>query len=292
MDNLYRVQAVSPELAALMRRLKTIYAITGGELPSGNGKKEDFNSKKSMLIAQLHNFDQLIETRDSAGLDPQSRDYIRLKLTISGELKKLEDSVKDLAETHKKEVAKLGKKLSGEEISARKDVIESMIGEFQGKFKAAKGFSHAGADENLGGGVGMRTLTKEQVMKGEFAGAGIKTKKENLTGEQMQKLEQINAVSREQDQVLDEIGKGLDELKDLAEKMNDELVLQDKMLGDLDSKTDKTQNKMDAVNDRMKDALTKINDKSSNFCVYIICLVLMIGLASVAYNMAMKDKKK
>jgi hypothetical protein len=254
------------------------------------GERTTASPLTSLPIPPLPPPHQLIETRDSAGLDPQSRDFIRLKLTISGELKKLEDSVKDLAETHKKEVAKLGKKLTGEEISARKDVIESMIGEFQGKFKAAKGFSHAGADENLGGGVGMRTLTKEQVMKGEFAGAGIKTKKENLSGEQMQKLEQINAVSREQDQVLDEIGKGLDELKDLAEKMNDELVLQDKMLGDLDSKTDKTQTKMDAVNDRMKDALTKINDKSSNFCVYIICLVLMIGLASVAYNMATKKK--
>ena len=52
------------------------------------------------------------------------------------------------------------------------------------------------------------------------------------------------------------------------------------MLNDLDSKADKTQTKLDAVNDRMKDALTKINDKSSNFCVYIICIVMLLGLAT------------
>ncbi len=181
--------------------------------------------------------------------------------------------------------------MTAEEISARKDVIESVVAEFQSKFKVAKGFAHAGAADNLGGGVGMRVLTKDQVTKGEFAGAGIKTKKEAMTGEQVQKLEQINKVAQEQDTILDEMSKGLDELKDLAEKMNDELVLQDKMVADLDKKTDKTQDKMDKVNDRMKDALAKINDKSSNFCVYIICLVLMLGLASVGYNMAMKNKK-
>jgi hypothetical protein len=43
-----------------MRRLKTIYAITGGEVPATTtGKKDDFNAKKSVIIAQLHNFDQV-----------------------------------------------------------------------------------------------------------------------------------------------------------------------------------------------------------------------------------------
>ena len=59
MDNLYRVQAASPELAALMRRLKTIYAITGGEVPKSAGGKMGFNEKKSVLIAQLSNFDKV-----------------------------------------------------------------------------------------------------------------------------------------------------------------------------------------------------------------------------------------
>ena len=246
MDNLYRVQAVSPELAALLRRLKTIYAITGGEVPKTSaGKKDDFNAKKSLLIAQLHNFDKLIDARDHAGLATDSRDYIRLKNTINLELHKLEDMVKDVAETHKKEVEKKGcvgrgggvwlpsfqqkahrcprfrSKLSGEEIAARKDVLMSVISEFHTAFKAAKGFGHGGAEENLGGGVGMRVISTDALMKGSYGGAGIKTRKEALSGEQMQKLEEINTHTREQDMVLDEISRGMDELKDLAEKMHD-----------------------------------------------------------------------
>lgn len=51
---------------------------------------------------------QLIESRDKSGLDPASRDYIRLKTTIANELQRLEHSIKDLADTHKKEVEKMG----------------------------------------------------------------------------------------------------------------------------------------------------------------------------------------
>lgn len=170
-----------------MRRLKTIYAITGGQVENNGKQKDDFNSKKSALIQQLHNFDKLIEARDRSGLATDSRDYIRLKNQISGELGRLEGAVKDLAETHKKEVQKRGcvferscnrvtaesllvtwarsrsdvccfpsrsKKMTADEINARKDVIENVVLEFHSAFKAAKGFTHRGAEENLGGGVG------------------------------------------------------------------------------------------------------------------------------------------
>lgn len=368
MDNLYRVQAASPELASLMRRLKTIYAITGGEVPkTANGKKDGFNEKKSVLISQLSNFDkvrgcralehaprsrataaltrpapatrpdptrsppQLLDSRDHSGLASDSRDYIRLKLTINTELGKLEQQVKDLVETNKKEVEKKrcaggagararpiaarwtacayahpdphtppdasppapprSNKLTGEEITARNEVMQAVVTEFHAAFKAARGVSHAAAEENEGAGVGMRVIGKNALMKGQYAGAGIKTKKEQMSGEQLQKLEEINANTREQDAVLDEIGKGVDELKDLAEKMHDEFVLQDKMLTDLDSKADKTQTKIDGVNDRMKDALTKLNDKSTNMCIYLICCVLLLGLGVVFYNIAKKNGK-
>ena len=57
-DPFILIAAVNPELANLLRRVKTIYAICGGDVPAvGPGKKDDFQAKKSILIAQLHNFD-------------------------------------------------------------------------------------------------------------------------------------------------------------------------------------------------------------------------------------------
>ena len=93
--------------------------------------------------------------------------------------------------------------------------------EYHGVFKSAKGHAHRGADESLGGGAGMKVLSTEQVMKGQFAGAGIKTKKQELSGEQMMKLQEIETQKKEQDTLLDAISTGLDDLKDLAEKMQD-----------------------------------------------------------------------
>ena len=68
-----------------------------------------------------------------------------------------------------------------------------------------------------------------------------------------------------------------------------EFQLQDKMLSDLDSKTDKTQGKLDNINDRMKDTLAKLNDKSTNVCMYLICLILILGIATVAYSQMKKS---
>jgi chromosome segregation ATPase len=283
---------VSPELAQLLRRVKTIYAICGGEVPQQTaGKKDDFTAKKSILIAQLHNFDALCDARDNCGLAKDSRDYIRLKNTVNVELQKLTESLNELGRVHKKEVEKKGSKMTAAELEARSEIMSSIVAEFQSAYKHAKGYSHAGADENLQGGTAVNALTTEQLMKGQFAGAGLKSKTEALTGEQLQQLEQITGQVREQDQILDEISKGIDELQELAEKMSDELQLQDKMLTDLENKTDKTQTKLDSTNDRMKDALAKINDKSSNMCMYAICIVMLLGIAMVIYNMIINKKK-
>ena len=38
----------------------------------------------------------------------------------------------------------------------------------------------------------------------------------------------------------------------------------------------------------MKDALTKMNDQSTNMCFYIICIVLILGLGYLGYDLAKK----
>lgn len=39
-----------------------------------------------------------------------------------------------------------------------------------------------------------------------------------------------------------------------------------------------------------QDAMKKLNDKATNFCVYIICIVLLLGMVAVVYNMVIKKK--
>jgi hypothetical protein len=71
------------------------------------------------------------------------------------------------------------------------------------------------------GGAGMSVLTKEALVKGTFAGAGVKSEREALTGEDMQQLELIRREVAGQDAILDEMSTKLDELKDVAERIGD-----------------------------------------------------------------------
>lgn len=209
-------------------------------------------------------------------------------MTINGELSKLEGLVKDLADTHLREIKSKGAKMTADELAARKEVLESVVSEFQQAYKSAKGFTHAAAEENLGGLAGVKAVGMDDLKKGNFAGAGIRRKKEEITDEQRQVLAEIQGLSNEQDQVLEEISKGMDELKELAEGMHDEFVKQDKLLGRLEEKAEKVQGTLDGVNERMKDALKKMNDRSTNMCMYILCLVILLGLGYLAYDLAKK----
>jgi len=88
-------------------------------------------------------------------------------------------------------------------------------------YEEVTGSKHAGAKEMEQGGAGMSVLTKEALVKGTFAGAGVKSEREALTGENMQQLELIRREVAGQDAILDEMSTKLDELKDVAERIGD-----------------------------------------------------------------------
>lgn len=96
-----------------------------------------------------HLSQQLCDARDSSGLGKDSRDRIRMDVTVRSELEKLEEAVKDLSLTHKKEIERAGAKMSPEERENRREVMSAVVSEFQEAYKHAKGYAHRGADENL-----------------------------------------------------------------------------------------------------------------------------------------------
>ena len=169
-------------------------------------------------------------------------------------------------------------------------MLETVKDEYYKVFEEITGTKHAGDKSMEQGGLGMSTLTKEALISGSFAGAGMKMDREALSGENQQQLAQIQAEVQDQDAILDEISAGLDDLKEAADKIGDELQHQEKMLDDLERKTDKTQLKMDNVNEKSKEALAKLNDKSTNCCIYLICLAILGALAVITYKFVVTKK--
>ncbi|XAR60459.1 hypothetical protein NMG60_11033856 [Bertholletia excelsa] len=86
-----------------------------------------------------------------------------------------------------------------------------------------------------------------------------------------------------QDQGLEVISEGLDTLKNLALDMNEELDRQVPLMDEMETKVDKATADLKNTNVKMKRTLTQIRS-SRNFCIDIILLCVILGIASYLYN--------
>lgn len=90
-----------------------------------------------------------------------------------------------------------------------------------------------------------------------------------------------------QDQGLEMISEGLDTLKNMAHDMNEELDRQVPLMDEIDSKVDKATSDLKNTNVRLKDTVTQLRS-SRNFCIDIILLCIILGIAAYLYNVLKK----
>uniref|UniRef100_A0A1J3FWX1 Syntaxin-73 n=2 Tax=Noccaea caerulescens TaxID=107243 RepID=A0A1J3FWX1_NOCCA len=86
-----------------------------------------------------------------------------------------------------------------------------------------------------------------------------------------------------QDQGLDFIAQGLDTLKNMVQDINEELDRQEPLMDEIDTKIDKAATDLKSTNVRLKDTVTKMRS-SRNFCIDIILLCIILGIAAFIYN--------
>lgn len=119
-DTLYEVEQASPELAGLLRRLKALNAVLGGEDAQDAKNMPDertFDGKRTILLMHMHNIEQLCDARDNSGLSRESRDYIRMKYRIEKERKKLTEEFDALSKQFQEDVKKRKVRKTVESIS-------------------------------------------------------------------------------------------------------------------------------------------------------------------------------
>ncbi|KAJ3671065.1 hypothetical protein LUZ60_008491 [Juncus effusus] len=90
-----------------------------------------------------------------------------------------------------------------------------------------------------------------------------------------------------QDQGLDVISEGLDTLKNMASDMNEELDRQVPLMDEIETKVDKATSDLKNTNVRLKETVNQLRS-SRNFCIDIILLCIILGIAAYLYNVLKK----
>ncbi|KAL9374078.1 hypothetical protein Peur_033698 [Populus x canadensis] len=90
-----------------------------------------------------------------------------------------------------------------------------------------------------------------------------------------------------QDQGLDMISDGLDTLKNMAHDMNEEIDRQVPLMDEIDTKVDKAAADLKNTNVRLKDTVNQLRS-SRNFCIDIVLLIIILGIAAYLYNVLKK----
>jgi len=107
MDSELLMKSLNPELYALLVRVKSIYAICGGDTGVKVDKKtmKAFDYKKTMLISRLVQLDNLAKDKKKieGALSAEGRDMIRMRNQMRFELVSVEAELKELCKVAAKD---------------------------------------------------------------------------------------------------------------------------------------------------------------------------------------------
>ncbi|KAH7844577.1 hypothetical protein Vadar_029637 [Vaccinium darrowii] len=107
------------------------------------------------------------------------------------------------------------------------------------------------------------------------------------TEESSQFRQEYEMRKMKQDQGLDVIAEGLDTLKNMAHDMNEEFDRQVPLMDEIDAKVDKATSDLKNTNVRLKHTVNQLRS-SRNFCIDIILLCIILGIAAYLYNVLKK----
>uniref|UniRef100_A0A0D3GAJ7 t-SNARE coiled-coil homology domain-containing protein n=1 Tax=Oryza barthii TaxID=65489 RepID=A0A0D3GAJ7_9ORYZ len=169
------------------------------------------------------------------------------------------------------------KGLTKEELATRSDLVAALPDRIQsipdGSSSAKKNGTWGASGSRTGGAI------KFDTSDGNFDDEYFKG-----TEESNQFRREYEMRKMKQDEGLDIIGEGLETLKNMASDMNEELDRQVPLMDEMDEKVDRANTDLKNTNVRLKETVLQLRS-SRNFCIDIVLLCVILGIAAYLYNM-------
>ena len=263
-----QIKAVNPQLAKLINRVQVIHLVTGGKVVKKQNSKRisKYEIIKEEIKAKIYNIICIQERLESGLYSIDSKDYIAMKNTLRGEYTQLSNDIIIFTNQFKDNI-------DPEEVIEQQDIM-SQVKNILPKYKQIVTQNEYKGTVN----------TVDDLLSGKLG----RVKQEVITGEQQEILNEINSESKKQDDILDIMSGGLEDLKHLANTIKDTVSAQNTILETITDKADHNIIMVTNASDRTKDLLKKVNSISGKLCTYIICIIILLALVLLAYNIIKK----
>ncbi|XP_059463567.1 syntaxin-71-like [Corylus avellana] len=242
-------------------------------------RQKDLNVFGDDAFARLYavvetDLEAVLQKAESASKEKNKASAVALNAEIRRTKARLLEEVPKLERLAVKKV----KGLSGEELAARNDLVLALPDRIQ-----AVPDGTAPAPKQTGGWTASASRTQIK-----FGSDGqVNDEFFQQTEESSQFRQEFEMRKVKQDQGLDMISEGLDTLKSMAHDMNEELDRQVPLMDEIDTKVDKAAADLKNTNVRLKHTVNQLRS-SRNFCIDIILLCIILGIAAYLYNVLKK----
>jgi len=296
------------KLNGMMIDLKNIKS----ELLPGDGKgaaspkelenMDDFQQKKYNLSQRIfaikENVEKLVEKRKALGENVRDTETIKMQQSNQKDLKEALDLWSDLKKQLVKDAQRKKKKLPEAEMEDRKKATTILGNDLKDLTEKNSRVKSIDSPDGMTRREKRTQKKKEErqqrarnatrTRKGTASGADDKDGVEldddgdfknvgPTTAQEQMFADEVEKNQNEQNEMLDEISKGMTDLLELGQNMNATLQLQNAMLGEMEEKLDDTIEKFQTANSRLKQVLDESGGVAT-WCPRLICFVVLIAL--------------